>query len=298
MDQSREKLIRRGAFHKVAFSSSKKLVCDRGELVLTSERLSISCEGSWSRSFPIWDIRLEGWDKYLEVRDFYWGRLQFRLVVDDAQEWIMSSQKIHSDQACEMLEKIKERNKKKPEELNRLFDINQENLRGIVKDIRKWRLDFGEKNIHFVLNVQRLATTTNNRKLKAFLLAHCYVAWYEWTKVLLLAIYKGKRGKGPNNDDELIKFLGENFPSLQVLDTREWGIGANQIRNCVAHEKFYYDYKRSELVLNVNSRNKRISLRELERRFHIMTETYSMLVQCLKQKVETGKVRYKSESWT
>jgi hypothetical protein len=79
------------------------------------------------------------------------------------------------------------------------------------------------------------------------------------------------------------------------LDTREWGINANQIRNCVAHERFYYDYKHSELVFTVEKKEKRIRLRELRWRFISIAHTYATLIQSLKQKVETGKIHYESE---
>lgn len=291
-----EEVVRKGSFQKVAFSSVKKLVCDEGELTLTPKRLLIDCKKLWSRSFPIWGIRLEGWDKNLEVRESHYGNLLFRLIVDDAEEWARACQKIHSKQAYGMLEEIEERQKKKPEELNKLFfELKPEILRKILAEIRRERMRFGEKNIHFVLDVQdSIWKTTKNRRLKAFILAHCYIAWYEWTKNLLLKIYKGKFGKAPADDKELIEFL-VRFPSLGVLDTSEWGIKANQIRNCIAHEKFYYDYKHSELVFIVEREPKRIRLRELQQRFYSMTDTHSMLIQCLKQKVETGKIHYESK---
>jgi len=297
MSQEGEEAIRRAYFQKVAFSSYKKLVCGEGELTLTLNRLLIDCKNSWSRSFPIDDIRLEGWDNNLEVREFHWGRLLFRLIIGDAEEWANVVRQIQYESAYRTLEEIEECNRKKPEELDKLFDIEQVALRGIVKDIRKKRLDFGQRNINFILGVQELTRTMNNRKLKAFILAHCYIAWYDWEKNLLLTIYKWKYGKGPNNDEELIKFFEENFPSLGILNTRELGIKANQLRNCIAHEKFYYDYRCSELVLMVTGKLKRIPLREMQRRFLIMTSTYSMLIQSLKLKVDTGKIHYGVETF-
>ena len=292
MSQKGDKVIRKGSFQKVAFSSAKKLVCDEGELTLTSERLLIDCKGFWSRSFPIRHIHLEAKDKNLEVYDSWYGKLLFRLIVDDAEEWVKAFQKIEN--ALGSMKEFWERQRKKPEELNKLFELKPETLRKILAEIRKERLHFGQKNIDFILTIQDLIKTTNNRKLKAFILAHCYVAWYEWTKNLLSMIYKGKFGKGPRDDKELIKFLG-GFPSLGVLDTTEWGINANQIRNCVAHERFYFDYKHSELVFTVKKKEKRIRLLELRWRFVSIAHTYATLIQSLKQKVETGEIHYENE---
>lgn len=84
-----------------------------------------------------------------------------------------------------------------------------------------------------------------DRKLKAFLIAHSYVAWYEWTKKLLEKVFKANKGVGPKDDKELLNYLDE-YPYLRKsLDTTKWGIRANRIRNCVSHELFYFDYKKT-----------------------------------------------------
>ena len=285
-------MIRKGVFQNITFSSAKKLACHGGELTLTSGTLLIDCKGSWSRSYSVRYIRLEAKDKILEIYDSLYGRLLFRLIVDDALEWVDAFEK-----AQNFLGKMKEYQesyRKRPEELCKLFELKPEKLKKILAELREERRHFGQKNIKFILTIQNLIDTTNNRKLKAFILAHCYVAWYEWTKNLLSMIYKGKFGKGPENDNELIKFLCD-FPSLGALDTTDWGINANQIRNCVAHEKFYFDYKRSELVFTVKNKDKRIRILEFKWRFLSLSRTYTLLIQSLRQKVETGKIYYKDE---
>jgi len=134
-----------------------------------------------------------------------------------------------------------------------------------------------------------LVRILKNRKLKAYIVAHSYVAWYEWVKGLLSKIYKAKIGKGPENDEELIRYLN-GYPSLGILNTEEWGIKANQIRNCVAHERFYYDYKYSELVLIVERKEKRIRLREVELRLTSISYTYSKLLKFLREMIEKGEI--------
>ncbi len=179
--------------------------------------------------------------------------------------------------------------KKKPEEVKQLLDMNPEALRTLYNDIRKEKMLFGMKNVEFNLEIQALTRTLKNRKLKAFILAHSYVAWYEWTKSLLSKIYKVRFGKGPKNDEELIGFL-KGYPALGVLNTKEWGIEANQIRNCVAHQKFYYDYKYSELIFVLNNKEKRIKLRDLETRFASISNTYVKLIEWLKEKITRGEI--------
>jgi len=293
MAQTKE-VVRKGSFQKVAFSSLKKLTCDEGELTLTLEKLTICCKKSWSKSFSITEIRLEEWENNLEIHDAYYGKLLFKLIIDNPVEWEKEFQKLINRYYAERFDEHYQRQSKKPEELNRLFEAKQEILKKILEEVRKERKQFGEKNADFILLVQKLAETANDRKLKAFIVAHCYVAWYEWTKNLLFQLYKGKFGKGPRDSEELINFL-HSFPSLRVLDTSEWGINANQIRNCVAHERFYYDYKSSELVFRIENKDKRIRLRELQWRLISIAYTYRTLIISLKQKVETGTIHFETD---
>jgi hypothetical protein len=293
MSQNKEVVVRKGSFQKVAFSSLKKLSCDEGELTLTSERLLLECKKSWSKSFFIRDIRLETWEKNLEIHHAYYDKLLFKLIIDNPEEWEKAFRELNDRYHQESWNKLYERQIKKPEELNRLFEMKQEILKEILAQVMKEHKQFGEKNADFILTVQNLVKTTKNRKLKAFIIAHCYVAWYEWTKSLLLQLYKGRFGKGPQGE-ELNKFL-QSFPSLGVLDTNEWGINANQIRNCVAHERFYYDYKSSELVFRVENKDKRIRVRELHWRLISIAYTYRTLIISLTQKVETGKIHFETD---
>lgn len=168
-----------------------------------------------------------------------------------------------------------------PEALKKLWNATLED-----------RMQFRNRNIGFNLEIQRLAGDLRNRKLKAFIVAHSYVAWYEWTKGLLYRIFKAKLGNGPKSDKELREFL-DSYPSLRVLNTEEWEIEANQIRNCVAHEKFYFDYKSSNLVFVVEEKEKRIRLRELELKLGSISHTYGELLDCLIEKVTKGEISNK-----
>jgi hypothetical protein len=281
--------VKKGTFKGIAYSSAKKYACNKGELVLTPENLQINCEGHWERIFSNKEIRLEVFDGNLEIRDVWHRRLLFRLIADDAKEWRKAFQEFESEHFSNFLEKFWKEQMKRPEEWKKLFDINPEALRKISNDIRQEITKFRRKNIKFNLEVSELIGMLKSRKLKAFVVAHNYVTWYEWTKGLLSKIYKAKFGKGPKNDEELIRFL-DNYPSLRILNTKEWQIEANQIRNCVAHERFYYDYKTSELVFIVKRREKKIRLREVEFRLTSILHTYFELLRFTKEKVEKGEI--------
>lgn len=282
-------VVRRGSFKGIAYSSVKKYSCEKGELILTLKNLQIICGKRWTKIFPNKEIGVEAKGKNLKVYDIWYGRLLFRLIVDEAEKWEEAFREVEFKDLQEYMERFWNAQRKRPEELKKLFDINPEALKKIYAEIRKERTRFRRKNIKFNLEIDGLIRTLKNRKLKAYLVAHSYVAWYEWTKAILYKIYKAKFGKGPENDEELLKFLDE-YPSLGFLDMKEFGIEANQIRNCVAHEKFYYDYKPSELVFIVNKKEKRVRLRRLESRRMSILNTYVEALRCLKEKVEKGEI--------
>jgi hypothetical protein len=285
-----EKVVKKGIFKGITYPNVKKYACEKGELTLTSRHLSINCEGKWKKTFRNWEIRLEANDRILEIHDNWYGKVRFRLIVDEPKEWLNEFEKIMFEDLREAFENNIDENKIL-EEWKKLFDINPTTLKKTYDDIRKEMTQFRRKNLRFNLEIQRLVKILKHRKLKAYIVAHSYVAWYEWTKGLLSKIYKAKFGKGPENDEELIRFLG-GYPSLVILSffSEEWDIKANQIRNCVAHERFHYDYKNSEIVFIVNGKEKRIRLREIEFRLMSISHTYWDLLQFIKEKVKTGKI--------
>ena len=293
MAQHSEKVVKKGAFKGVAYSSAKRYACEKGKLTLTTKNLLIDCEGIWSKSFPIKEIGLEARGESIEVYDRWYGRLLFKLIIDEPNEWEEAFHRVIMEWASEEMKRVREHLKKRPIELRKLLDISPDALKKLYDDTRKERLQFSRKNIRFNLDIQNLVDRGRNRKLKAFIIAHSYVAWYEWTKRLLSKIYKAKFGKGPRNDEELMKFL-DDYRSLKVLlDTKEWGIGPNQIRNCVAHENFYFDYKHSELVFMVGGKKeKRVRLRDLEIKVIPTSNLYATLLHSLKEKITKGEISY------
>jgi hypothetical protein len=290
-----EKVVRKGVFKGITYPSIKKYAFDKGELTLTSKHLSINCEGKWKKTFRNWEIQLEANDRILEIRGTWYRTLLFRLIVDESEEWVNTFEKISFEDLREEYESIMDDNKrlerenKRLEEWKKLFEISPKALKKIHDDIRKEMTQFRRKNLRFNLEIQRFIRILKNRRLKAYIIAHSFVAWYEWTKGLLSKIYKAKMGKGPENDEELIRFLYD-YPSLGILDTEEWEVKANQIRNCVAHERFYYDYKPSEIVFIVNGKEKRIKLREIEWSLMSISNTYQTLLQYIREKIERGEI--------
>lgn len=282
-------VVKRGSFKGIVYSSVKKYSCEKGELILTLKNLQINCGKRWTKIFPSKEIGVEAKGKALKVYDIWYGRVLFKLIVDEAEEWEEAFRDVGFKDLQENMERSWNAERKRPEELKKLFDIDPMVLKKVYADFQKERTRFRRKNIKFNLEIHGLIRILKNRKLKAYLIAHSYVAWYEWAKALLYSLYKAKFGKGPENDEELLKFLDE-YPSLGFLDMKELGIEANQIRNCVAHEKFYYDYKPSELVFIVKKKEKRVRLRRLESRRTKILNTYVEALRCLKEKVEKGEI--------
>lgn len=289
MIDSDERILKKGIFEQVEYSSSGKYSCNQWKLTLTQKHLQVDCRGSWSKTFENKEIGIELHDKTLEIYDFWYHRLLFRIVVNKADEWCKAYQDMVSEQHERWRSRWEERLEKAPNEWERLFDIDLPILRNVYDEIQEEQTKFRRKNILFNLDILKAARALNQRKLKAFIIAHNYVAWYEWTKRILGKIFKAKFGKGPSNDEQLLKFL-EGYPSLGILNTKEWEIKANQIRNCVAHEKFYFDYTSSRLVFVVKNKEKRIRLRELELRCAQLSNTYWKLFEYLTEKITEGEI--------
>jgi len=290
MTQQNERLVKKGVLKGIAYSRAKKHSCEKGELILTTEKLVINCEAGWTKTFPLKEyIRLESWNEDLEIYDIY-AKLLFKLVVDEPKKWKRAFDEVISDRLGDLVTRIFEDEQNRPEELKKLLDMRPGALRKLYNATRKEREQFERKNIRFNLDIQRswLWNKSKDRKLEAFIVAHSYLAWYEWSKRLIEKIFKAKFGKGPEDDKELMKFI-YSYPSLEgFIDTTGWGIRANQIRNCVAHEKFYFDYKNSELVF-MTKKEKRVKLRDLRTKMIPMSQFYIMLLDALKEKIEEAK---------
>lgn len=254
--------------------------------MLTEDELSLNCNESWTRIFKNRDIRLIVWNGYLEIHEFYYNKLRFKLDVNEPEDWKRSFDKIKSEKLGQRMIESYLATQKRPVEFRGLFDMNPKALRKLYEDTRIVRQQFERKNIKFNLDIQNsyLYRGIKDRKLKAFIVAHSYVAWYEWTRRLLRKIFKAKLGKGPKDDKELLEFL-DDYPTLKsYLDTTKWGLTANQIRNCVAHEKFYFDYKPSELVFMIK-KEKRVRLWELRNNISGLSHFCVELLDFLKEEI-------------
>lgn len=123
MTQRNEKPVKKGTF-KVAYSSAKRYACEKGELTLTTKNLLINCEGNWSKTFPIIEIRLEAWEENLEIYDIWYGKLLFKLIVDESKEWKEAFDKVNFEWASARWDELFERSEKRQTELKKLLDLN------------------------------------------------------------------------------------------------------------------------------------------------------------------------------
>lgn len=282
MTESKTGLLKRGTFNGMEYVCAKKYRCRKGELILTEQSFTIKCDDHWTKTLPIREVRFEAHEKSLEVRTIWYNKLLFTLSVDEPQEWKEVLHELESARMHKVGENLLGRMKEESE-LKKLLHIDDSKLKILHHKIKKQR-PFDVKNIRFNLRIQDLLEEVKDRKLKAFIIAHCYVAWYEWTKKLFYEIYKAKLGKGPKNDDELQKFL-RDYPQWNFLSTKTWGIRANHIRNCVAHEKFHYDYKDSEIVFLVHGKEKRLKLIEMKLKLFQLSHIYPKILAALREKI-------------
>jgi len=262
---------------------AKKYRCEKGELILTDQSFTVKCDNHWTKTLQTKEIQFDTHEKSLEVRTIWYNKLLFTVIVDRPQEWKEVLDKLESLSMAKMGKRMLEEDKEKSQ-LEELLLIDDNKLGILYHRIKKQR-QFDVKNIRFILGIQDLLEEVKNRKLRVFIIAHCYVAWYEWTKKLFCEIYKAKLGKGPCKDGELQKFLTD-YPRWNFLSTETWGIRANDIRNCVAHERFYYDYRDSEIVFLPNGKEVRLKLIEMKLKLFQLSHVYPKILEALKEKIQ------------
>jgi len=282
-----DEIIKQGTY-SIKFSSAKKYQHKSGNLVLTRKCLLFLVNDNLIKKLWNRHIRLEVDERYLVVYSNY-NKLLFKLFVDEPQVW----NKIFHDMKWEKINKkmidYHEKKEESQREVQNLFDMSSHALAKLYQDTVKEREQFQRKNIKFNLDIQSsyLYEKTKDRKLRAFVIAHSYVAWYEWIKRIFQKIMKAKTGKGPENDKELLDFL-DHYPlikeSFDITDL-EWNIKPNRMRNCVAHEEFYFDYRFSEIIFMDGGKEKRIRLIEIRDRLFILSKLYAELLECLKESI-------------
>ena len=94
--------------------------------------------------------------------------------------------------------------------------------------------------------------------VSAHLVAHLYKTLYEYIKPILLQMYKAKFGKATNNSKELLTIFAGYSTLENLLQEKIQNIRANQIRNCIAHENYYFDYSDSSFVFLIHEKEVRI----------------------------------------
>jgi len=281
MAEVEEKIIRQGLIERTVFSCAKKYSHGKGELILTKERLSIKFQGLPLKTYPFSNIYLKTCDNStLEIGNMRYNRLLFKFIIEKATEWEKSYNEIWSEILKKCHRDFIYSQLHFDEEIRNLLDMPKVTLQNLLIEILKERMQLDTKNMKFTLEIQGFLRKTKNRKIRAFLAVHSYTAAYEWVKKLLYKIHKAKYGKAPKDDAELMSFL-DDYPSIKrLMDTSKWGMKSNQIRNCVAHQRFYFDYRSSELVFCLN-KEVRVWLKDIEIIIFPMANLYSSIIRSL-----------------
>ena len=284
-----DEIIKQGIFN-VRYSSAKKYQHEKGKLPLTNKSFSLIFNNNPNRNFGNDQIRLQVSNGCLKVYDTYHSKLWFTLLVDEPQEWKQIFDKNKMEKTNRHIIEMYATKEQKQKELQKLFDMSPQALKKLYQDTLKEREQFQRKNIRFNLEIQSsyLYEGTKDQKLRAFVVAHSYAAWCEWITKILGKVMKAKTGKGPDKKNPLSDFL-DDYPTLKKsMYTTDWEIKLNQLRNCVAHERFYFDYKHSEIVF-MDEKEKRIRLTELRSRLLWLKNCYVELLHFLEESVRSIK---------
>jgi hypothetical protein len=282
----KEPALKKGTFDRILYSDNEKFADSVGEIVLTRDYLYLQSSAGWNEKFVFDNINVIEENGHLLIQKSLGGTL-LKLSVDNAESWMEACKQLTLKKMEMQQVELELSFLSIPMQFNDFLNFNQSSIYKMY--VKKGRL-LSQKNAEFNLKIVSSTRNIENRWLKAYIIAHSFATWYEWTKDLLKDIYKYKTGKKPKSDEELLGYMNQ-FPRLNPFNnfTKQIGLNANQIRKCIAHEKYYFDYKNSELVFN-NKKEFRVALKDFETLIVLLANFNKELEFYIKEIALNGKI--------
>jgi hypothetical protein len=282
---SKEPIIKKGSFERYIFSDTGQSMESTGELLLTRDNFYIQSREGWRQELVFDSINVCEENGYLSIQKDL-GGLSIKLDVDDAKGWVEACRELALKKLEMQQVELELSFLSIPMQFNDFLNFNQAS---IFKLYKKRRM-LNQKNAEFNLKIVSALRSVENRWLKAYIIAHSFATWYEWTRSLLKDVYKYKTGKRPKSDDELLAYMNQ-FPRLNPFNnfTKKIGLNVNQIRKCIAAEKYYYDYKSNELIFT-HKKEFRVSLKDFETLIVLLANFNRELEFYIKEIALNGKI--------
>jgi hypothetical protein len=282
----KEPILKKGSFCRVLYSDDKQYSDSTGEISLTKDYLYLQSKAGWTCELIFDNLNVIEEKDYLIIQKIL-GGIILKLSVDNAKSWAEATKQLALKKMEIQQVELELSFLSTPMQFNDLLNFNQAS---ILKMYTKKRRRLTEKNAEFNLKIISSLRNLENKWLKAYITAHSFATWYEWTIDSLKDIYKYKNGKKPKNDEELLAYMNQ-FPRLKPFNnfTKQIGINANQIRKCVAKEKYYFDYKSNELIFR-NRKEFKVALKDFETLIVLLANFNKELEFYLKEIALNGKI--------
>ncbi len=282
----KEPVLKKGTFNRILFSDEKQYTDSTGEIILTKDKLIIQSKAGWTRELFFDNINIIEEKEYLIVQKNLGGVI-FKLSVDNAKSWAETSKELALKKMNIQQVEMELSFLSTPMQFNDLLNFNQ---KSIYKMYAKKKRLLNQKNAEFNLKIISSLRSIDNKWLKAYIIAHSFGTWYDWTIDHLKDIYRYKNSKGPRNDEELLAYMNQ-FPRLTPFNNfmMQIGIKASQIRRCIAKEKYYYDYKSNELVFT-NKKEFRVKIKDFETLIILLANFDKELEFYIKEIALNGKI--------
>ena len=283
---TKEPILKKGTFNRILNSDDKQYTDSTGIIFLTKDHLHLQSKAGWTRELIFDNINITEEKEYLIIQKNL-GGIILKLSVDNAKSWAEASKELALKKMEIQQVELELSFLSIPMQFNDFLNFNQAS---IYKMYAKKRRLLSEKNAEFNLKIVSSLRHLENPWLKAYIIAHSFATWYESTKNLLKDIYKYKNGKGPKNDEELLAYMNQ-FPRLNPFNnfTKQIGLNANQIRKCIIHEKYYFDYKNNELVFT-NKKQFKVALKDFETLIILLANFNRELEFYIKEIALNGKI--------
>jgi hypothetical protein len=282
----KEPMLKKGTFNRVVFSDDKQYTDSIGEIMLTKDKLVIQSKAGWTRELVFDNINVIEEKEYLIIQKNLGGVI-FKLSVDNAKSWAEASKDLALKKMNMQQVEMELSFLSTPMQFNDLLSFNQ---KSIYKMYAKKKRQLNQKNAEFNLKIVSSIRNIDDKWLKAYIIAHSFATWYEWTIDQLKDIYRYKNAKGPKNDEELLAYMNQ-FPRLTPFNSfmKQIGINASQIKRCIAKEKYYYDYKGNELVFT-NKKEFRVKIKDFETLIVLLANFNKELEFYIKEIALNGKI--------
>jgi hypothetical protein len=282
----KEPILKKGTFNRILFSDDKQYTDSTGEIILTKDKLIIQSNAGWTRELVFDNINVIEEKEYLIIQKNLGGTI-FKLSVDNAKSWAEASKDLALKKMNIQQVELELSFLSTPMQFNDLLSFNQ---KSIYKMYAKKKRLLNQKNAEFNLKIVSSLRNIDDKWLKAYIIAHSFATWYEWTIGQLKDIYRYKNSKGPKNDEDLLAYMNQ-FPRLNPFNIfmKQIGINASQIKRCIAKEKYYYDYKSNELVFT-NKKEFKVKIKDFETLIVLLANFNKELEFYIKEIALNGKI--------